>query len=302
MNDRDKEKHEINKLKAQLSIVRSNLKRCENENSNLRMAMSKSVLCRQQMEDEVKRKLEMELKEEVILQSQRKYFKPNSLKDVMSQRIANDLIKTEEEPIKIDQNPISPVFILENTIDWCNLCSDENIAKMKFFRDYFFDDFYSMDFTKFVPEIEKALKSSTKQFVELFSLFCCKKEIFLKFSPVIFDNFQFLQTKIEILINIPAEWTVDLLDNHLKRFIEQNKRLLGQFICNIAANCPFSLYKIYSQNEFEYYLRNLNLINYQIIREICKNKIPGYVDERTLHLIPIEHLRMMFKDEYFDFC
>lgn len=277
-----KDKYEIEKLKAELTILRTACASTEKENSQLRTENSKIALAKNEMEEILKRRLELLQEENRIIENQKRYLGGSTQSPSTTERI-------------------SPRFALHKALSGENFGCEESLKKMRFFRDYFFDDFYSLESSQLFGIIEDAAKFSNRRFLELFALFSCKRDVFAKFSKQAFENSLFLPAKIEVLDSIPPEWTVDMLDTHLKQFVAENKSVLETFICHVAARCPLSLPKVFTKCDFENALMVQTPVHYQIVYEICRNKIQGYVDETTIHLVPRECLKLMFGNDYFDF-
>lgn len=277
-----KEQAEIGKLKAELSILKSAYASMEKENSQLRAENARAAQSRIDAEESLKRKLELLQEENRIVENQKRYLGGGSQSGGVSERI-------------------SPRFALSKALAGEDFGCEESMKKMRFFRDYFFDDFYTLESSQLFSIIEDAAKFSNRRFLELFVLFSCKKDVFVRFSSQAFENSLFLPAKIEVLDSIPPEWAVDMLDTHLKQFVAENKSALGTFICHIAARCPLSLHKVLSKSDFKDALRIPTPVNYQIVYEICRNRIHGYVDETSIHLVPGECLRLTFGNDYFEF-
>lgn len=271
---------ETNMLKAEISILKSNLKRLEKENESLKIEKSKTILNKMEIEEEVKKKINLQLKEEQIKENHKKVFKTNSFVSYSSE--------------------IPPKFILLRTINNSDLSPLEKLQKIQFFRNYFFDDFFTITEKNAFEIVDEYFKINNKLFVEAYSLFSCKKYVFQEFAQNIFCDNSYLPLKIEILENVPPEWTLNLLNGVLGKFIAINTKKLLYFFRNIAEKCPSSLSNILSKQDFNEILINKTPIGDRIILAIAKNKISGFLDETNIHLASPTILKIIYEDEYID--
>ncbi|ELA41648.1 uncharacterized protein VICG_01281 [Vittaforma corneae ATCC 50505] len=272
---------EISLLKAELTLLRANMKKMEKENDILRDEKRRFVLDKFELEQELKKKITLQLKEDKIAENQKKMLKANTI-------------------CTKDSDEISSRFILWQAINCSDFNSDDSLQKFKFFRDYFFDDFFSIPDDNALKVVEHYFKHHTRLFFEAYALFSCKKSVFQQFSQYIFENNSFVQQKVEILECVPPEWTLDLLETSLKRFLVLNKKRLLHFIRNIAEKCPSYLIKVFSKQDFNDVLLHESPIGYKIISSIATQKISGLVDETNLHLVPKPFLEILFDDQYID--
>lgn len=282
MSDDDKRK-EISLLKAETEILRANIKSLEKENEALKREKSKMVLNTFEMEKQIKKKLELELNEERILQNQKKMFKFN----------------TTDRNFQIE---IQPRFILEQSLN-DRLSSYERrdfLHNLKFFRDYFFDDFFSIPEDRAFEIVSHYQKINQSMFMDAFGLFSCKKSIFFHFSKYVFEDNTFLNFKIEILENTQPQWIVELSGSLLKTFIAQNKKRMLRVVCNIADKDPFNLGSIFTKGDFDSMLADDSVVARKILKIIASQKIQGYINETNLHLIPAEYLKMYFVSDFID--
>lgn len=333
---RKNEKEEINKLKAEITLVRNNLKKAEKENFELKQEISKNIILKNKMEEDFKKTMGLKLKENIILENQRKYFKSsskindnNNISNKINENNTNsnskinenmedgvnskkkeffNVNKYESYTNNINNNianyniNIPNSYILNQILSKKDLDSDKNIEKMKFFKNYYFDDFYNLEFNNLNEILENFIKQKNKQSIVLFSIFCFKKTVFTRFCNLIFEDSTYLDLKIEIITNVPSDWVIECINTTLSKFIEKHKNLLGILFINVSESC-FSLCKIFDRSDFD---RMINFmlfdkrISYQIIKNICKNKIDGYIDGKNIHLIPVELLKILFGDKYFE--
>lgn len=273
-------KREMAMLRAELALLRANLKKMEKENDALKIERSKFTMDRYELEEELKRKATLRMQDEMISLNQRKMFRPNSAGS-----------ETEGVPIK---------FILNRTISDADPGPGVHLEKFKFFRDFFFDDFFSIPDARALEVVESCLRLNPRQFLEAYSLFCCKRAVFVQFALPVFENNSYLQMKIEILENVPPAWTIELLDTSLKTFVTINKMKLLNFIRHMADKCPSILCRVLSQEEFTHLLTMRSQIGHMIVTSVATQRIPGFIDETNLHLVPKPLLEAMFGDEYVD--
>ena len=274
---------ENKKLKAELTLLRSKLNKLEKDNSVLKEEKSKMILGRLEVEDEIKKKLLIKEKELKIMENGRKAFKANPLESNYA---------------------ISPKFILENTLDLSNLQTDSFLKNLRFFKDFFFDDFYSITDAKAVEIVEFFEKQSQKEFLDAFEIFSCKKHVFTKFCNTIFEDNSFVKIKIKILTEIFPEWIIELFESSLKGFINKNRSILVEFFANFAEKCPFHLKSVLDKETFNSFLIIENNPSvFKLIFYIVKHRIVYYFDHTNIHLVPKQFVCQFFnisETEYID--
>lgn len=279
---------ENKKLRAELAILRANLVKMEKENDSLKLEKSKLVVNRLEVEQELKKKLGLREKESKIEENQRKAFKMN----------------THES-----QSTISPKYILQSTLDFTTVGSDSTLQSdtflknLRFFKDFFFDDFYSIPDDKAIEVVDFFSTKSLKAFLEAFSLFSCKKAVFFKFLPPVYSENSFIKVKVSTLLEVPPDWIIEVYEPRLKIFIAENKTLLVELFANMAEKAPFYLKQVLDKQTFNAFITYQNPHSYKLLYFVVTQKIKDYIDETNLHLIPEElacHYFSMSKDEYIE--
>lgn len=304
---------EAKKLRAELTILRSNLTKIEKENNNLKMEKSKFILNKFDIEQEIKKKLEIKGKEMRIEENQRKLFRSNNFEDgkikggisedksgISSKFILESTLNFEQRKLcnLEDKNEISSKFITENT--FLNFEQIPFLKNLRFFKDFFYDDFFAIEDSKALEIVEFFHSQSQKEFLDAFDLFSCKKHIFLKFSPLVFEDNSFVKIKILTLLEIAPEWIVESQD--LKRFIATNKSILTELFSKVAEKCPFHLKKVLDKATFNTILNNLSdPMAYKLIFYIAKHHIKDYIDESNIHMIPSEFIKHFYNVPSCDF-
>lgn len=269
------EEQELAMLKAELSIVRTAMKKIEKENESLREDNWKFTLEKHQLEDDLRRKITLQLRDEQLTNNQRKMHKLNNDSEVVSAR-----------------------FVLVNAIDDTTLEPEERLEKLKFFRDYFFDDFYSIGDDKAVEIVNEYYLMSPSMFVAAYALFSGKKTVFDRFINEIFENNSQLPVKIEILECVPPSWTLEHIDGALRVFLVTNKHKLYRYIAGVGERCASYLNRVMSKEDFDILLKTRTAVGERIIRSVVENRIEGFINERNLHLVSEEFLKLMFKEDY----
>lgn len=278
---------ELGLLKAELAILRSNIRCLEKENEMLKREKSRAVLEKIDVEQEIRKRMETQLKDEFLSEKQRKLFKANE--------------KNEEElNLFIKSSGISPKFILDQAIRKNDLFSEDTLQKLRFFKDYFFDDFFQIPDEMALSLVDFYSKESTKLFITAYSLFCCKRVVFQKFAPKIFEDNSFLNSKIEILEQVSPDWILILLDGPLGNFIRVNRRKLLSLVAEVSEKCPSYLIKVFSKEFFNELLENTQPIGNKIIYNVITQKIEGFIDHSNLHLLPKQFLILLNPDFAFD--
>lgn len=298
-NPEDAQNKSVRLLKAELSLLRSQIKGLEKENEVLKIEKSKSAIDKIEVEQEVRKRVDLAVKEVRIAENQKKMFKRN---DTLQQ---NNILEESKKYLKLDASSqvkniateISPKFILDQVISSSNFFSQDALQKLRFFKDYFFDDFFSIPDDKALKVVDFYRMESQLLFLDAYSIFCCKKAVFEKFVQHVFDDNSFLKIKVEILENIPPEWVLELLEGNLKNFILINKKMLLRFVCSIAEKCPLHLHNVLLQREFNELISERSPIGNKIVYFVIKQGIKGFIDENNLHKVPKPFLRLLFHNE-----
>lgn len=287
------------KLRAELAILRSQLRKLEKENSDLRSEKSSFFLAKHEEEKELKRRLNIYQKEYQIRSAQNLAMP------------AGRLSATQPPPdmhgAKHSSRRIGIQYALKFAVNPANLESPEEINKLRFFRDYFFDDFYSIAPEAVVRAItESSLNAST--FVEVFKLFCCHRAVFEAFYGRLFETPFFRSDKISIIESLPIDWIVDALATgdsacaELKKFIAESSTHLFDFFGNVAETRPSLLHRVLLKEGFEQALRAGTAASRRLVTQVCKNGGLGYVDEKNLGCFSEQDLSLCFGSDFYGQC
>ena len=155
-------------------------------------------------------------------------------------------------------------------------------------------------------DIKNALENPSlnhKSFIEIFSLFCCKKEIFDGFVLRMFETSLFIKEKIFILENIPVDWILNESSDifpFIRSFVNANKELFIGLFCTIAEYRASSLGVLFDDECFEIALRKNTAESRRLISLICKAGGLNFVNEKNIHKIDKNDLKLCFKNEYID--
>lgn len=329
MRDSKKTDAEETKLRAELAIVRSHLKKLEKENSELRREKSLFYLNKYEEEKEYKRRLNMFQKEYQIKSTQNMSTdKENTVQNLLvrSQIYHNLHVSASADPSRpvpgllddprcLDNASIDLRYALKMSINLDNLGSKEEVEKLKFFRDYFFDDFYSIDTDAVIRAIQKA-NLDTTSFIAIFKLFCCKKAVFDAFCTRALEAPFFLKEQIYIVENVPLDWVCDCItsadeqhrgagddpglsvqgersssrNNGVKSFVIKNSRSLLGFLGSLAETRPSLLKAVLMQDTFDHALEKGGTEARRLVALVCKHGGLGYMNEKNIHLISKQDL------------
>jgi len=273
----DQSRKDLAMLKAELSLVRSNLKRTERENEALRDEKSRQALDQYNLEAELRRKIGLQLRDDQLMGNQRKMLRASEA-------------GAPEAP--------SAKFVLQSVMDDPRLNPEDRLYRLQFFRDYFFDDFYLIPDRKAV-EVVEGYSQMPGHFVAAYALLSCKKAVFERFAGAVFESNAQLPVKIEILENVPVEWTLEL-GGELREFVQTNRRQLHRYMANVAEKCPMHLSRVLGREEFDWLLERCTGAGERIVRRVAEEGIKGFIDERNVHLVGKEYLKVMFGDDYVD--
>ncbi|KAM0680795.1 hypothetical protein GINT2_001069 [Glugoides intestinalis] len=301
MNEKsdDSQNKSIRLLKAELSLLRSHIKGLEKENEVLKVEKSKSAIDRVEVEQEVRKRVDIAVKEVLIAENQKKMF---TNRETLQK---NKLLEESKKYLKIDPSSqlksisteISPKFILDQVISTSNFFSQDALQKLRFFKDYFFDDFFSIPDDKALKVVDFYRMESQLLFLDSYSIFCCKKVVFENFAQYVFDDNSFLKIKVEILETVPPEWVLELLEGNMKNFILINKKRLLRFVCSVAEKCPLHIHNVLLLREFNEIIAERSPIGNKIAYFIIKQGIKGFINETNMHLVPKQFLCLLFPNE-----
>lgn len=271
---------ELQTANAQISLIKSRLKKIEKENDSMRKELSDLHRSKIEERDEFVKKIEL-------------FERESQMKNTSS---SNKIIGSESTS---NSNKITIRYILKSSLNINNIFFTEEFNKLKFFRDYFFDDFYSIESEDITPVLNQII-SNEKLFVDLFLLFSCKKEICENFISKFFSLSFFISEKVYFLENVPVEWIVseNAVNPLICDFIDKNYTFLTRLFINVAESHPFILQSILSKNEFNEILESRSAKSLKLTDLICRKKIGDYIDHQNIHMIPIKCLKDLFEKDY----
>ncbi|KAI5149982.1 hypothetical protein ENBRE01_2234 [Enteropsectra breve] len=279
---------ELVQIKAQLSLTQNKLKTAEGENVGLRQLQSDTQKRRIEEEEKLKRRLKMYENEYRLRQANiesEKYFKEqNEAKRPPSQPSCSNT------PVFIDSK-IDARHALKNSIDLKNMADEHEIEKIRFFRDYFFDDFYSLDAEQIKEGLKAIPMGKERNFVELFSIFACKKEVFDVFLLRCFEIPGYIERKCYILTNVPSEWLVahdKQIPSVIQAFISSHLCSLLQLFIKITETRPSILSMVLSQSQFDSLIKIDSAEASHFVSAICRRRGLGFINESNFHFLSPE--------------
>ncbi|KAI5172470.1 hypothetical protein PAEPH01_1746 [Pancytospora epiphaga] len=315
----------VDLLNAQLTISKAQLKSLEKDNYELRQQVSSLYRAKNEAEAEYERKLNAYKKEYAIrdaasLMTQNK--SPAVKNGVLtatdgSSRISNTCIENESL-LPIDNSEINLRYAFKQTVNIDALDSREEIEKLRFFRNYFFDDFYSISTEAVVDAIEKC-QLKNDMFMEVFQLFCCKKPVFDEYITRALEMQGYISTQVSILENVPVDWICDCIvantgkidcgadpgqNTHgnyrnacVKNFVINNTTLLLNLLGSIVALQPEALSIVFSKKKFNETLDRKEAAARRLVSLICRGGGHGFIDERNFEKIPLKDLYECYGEE-----
>ncbi|KAI4291847.1 hypothetical protein PAPHI01_1121 [Pancytospora philotis] len=312
------------KLRAELAIVRSQLKRLEKENTELKKEKSLYHLNKYEKDREFKRCLNVYSKEYQLKTVQSQALLHSGASDSQRAYLAPDSPASQSgntsfalppsghpaEPGPADRSSIDLRYALKKSISLGSIASQGEIEKLRFFRDYFFDDFYSLDTAEIIAAIQQTVLPSAL-FMEVFELFCCKKQVFDRFCARALEMTGFFGKQVLVLSNVPVEWICDAVEaaddsdkethqksRSIRAFIKQNAQHLLDLLGRIAETHPRVLRAVLSQAAFDAVLATETAPARRVVLAICKQGGVGYVNEKNLHLLNPHALTLCFGEQY----
>lgn len=275
----------MRRLRAEIVLVRNSLKKLEKENEALKIEKSFSSLERIKQEEQTKRVLRLKDKENSFMENRRSFLE-------------------EEKCLSPSSSPVdSPKRVKAESAVTASLRSifggyDGNphsvIERLNFFMHYFMHELNNCESTVLFNFLDKVMKENTKESVQIFFVFSIRRDVFAKYYKGVFEARGNLQRKLDILNGAPS-WISDFVGD-LLLFINNNKEDLGLFFVNLSKFNSYSFSKIFNRSHFNRMIETgiyNEEIKYQIIKNICQNKIPDYIDYRNINRIPVdlvEHL------------
>lgn len=274
------EHDEVDRLKTEIVILKSELERLNKNNHRLRIGQSE--LYKSMYEKDAEMKQRMRLIE-----------RDNQLKDSQMSFASSG----QKVSAGIDIR-----YALRDFINMRKLSSATFIEGLKFFRDYFFDEFYSLDLTDVIHAIQTS-SLSNEAFVQLFLLFGSRKEFFDIFHFRFFGLPGFVSDKQCVIENVPVDWLLDsnqVFYSGVSHFLRERSGTLIEFYICIATKRPSVLKLALSEVKFTEIVKSKRGQWWQLACAVCKSSGAQYITPHNLHLLPKEALRLYFAAEYVD--
>lgn len=273
-------KAENTTLKGEISLLRQNMLQLEKSNYELRLEKSetnKSMYLNSKKADLELLKIQCKINEN----------KPSIFK-----RSANS-------------NYIDVKWALEHSNSDINFKLEPfEYNRLKFFKEYFYNDFYQFDTKEIIKYIDKFSKEKYKKFLDYFELFACKLDVFNRFFHLVFINNHFIDKKVLLFDQIPLDLIINFRNGDalplLKEFIERYTEKMIIFMYRVISERPFitnllintkTFTKMISQNDYTVkFLKNI----------ISEQGGLNLINKHNIHLFNKEQLKKIYKDDYMD--
>ncbi|KAK6090458.1 hypothetical protein P3W45_000555 [Vairimorpha bombi] len=273
-------KQENIKLKGEVSLLRQNMLTLEKSNYALRLEKSE--------------------------------IHKSNLKSSRKQEI--ELLKIQ---YKINENKPSPFkrFSSTNSIDirWALEHSHSDInfklepfeyKRLKFFKDYFYNEFYQFDTKIIIKYLDEFSRCKYKKFLDYFVLFSCKIDVFNSFFHLVFINNHFIDQKIGLLEDIPLDWIINYRNGEalplIKEFIDKFSEKMVVFMHKVVSERPFVTNLLLDSRVFSEMILVDNYMVRFLIDKVCLNGGLNLINKYNLHYLNKDQLKMIYKDEYMD--
>ncbi|WUR02923.1 uncharacterized protein VNE69_03142 [Vairimorpha necatrix] len=272
-------KTENTKLKGEISLLRQNMLSLEKSNYQLRL--DKSATSKAQILKNKKSEIE-------LLKIQ---YKINENKPCIFKRPNTTTIDIK--------------WALEHSNSQINFkILPFEYERLKFFKEYFFNEFYQFN-TKIVLEhIKMYSKEKYKKFLDFFELFVCKIDVFNEFFGLFFINKMFINKKIKILNEIPVDWIINYKNGEvlpvLKMFIEKYKEKMIVFIYRVVVERPFLSNLLIDTECFTEMIQVKEYTVEFLKNAVCENGGLNLVSKFNIHLFSKDQLKKVYKDDYID--
>lgn len=270
------------RLCAELSISQAQLRRLERENAELRREVSSLTRDKHKAEVEYTRQLNV---------YKREYAMRGAQPSAGAGRASKAAASPGEDGTDAGEAEISLRYALRQAVSVSRLDSREEIERLKFFRNYFFEDFYSLDTEATVAAI-RGMQLENELFMEVFKLFCCKKPVFDEFVTRALEMHGCVGDQVCILENVPVDWICDYIEaaasrsrrrdspghnthanyrnDRLRNFIAGNTALLLGLLGDIAERRPETLVLVLSRASFDRALRSGTAASRRLVSLICR--------------------------------
>jgi hypothetical protein len=267
------------KLKGEVSILRQNMLSLEKHNYELRDEKSKNIKLECKNNDKLRREVSVLHLQNKINENKMMAFKRKKIELSMDIKWA---LQQSETDINFQLYPFE-------------------FKRLKFFKDYFYNDFCQFCTKSVIQEIKHLMKNY-KDFLDFFELFCCKIDVFKEFFVYLFVNDHYIDKKIEIMESVPLEWILGTSDDinitNIRKFILNYPIKMMKFIYKIAENRPFILNIILDRSIFNDLIKTKTYISKLLLNKICKEGGLSFIDHTNLHYLSPQNLKDIYKEEY----
>lgn len=266
------------KLKGEVSILRQNMLSLERQNYELRDVISKSIRADFNTNDKLKKEVNMLQLQNRINENKMMAFKRKKIE--LSMDIKWALQQTDTD-INFQLYPFE-------------------YKRLKFFKDYFYNDFCQFCTKSVIHEIKNVLKNY-KDFIDLFVLFSCKIDVFREFFVYLFINEHYTDKKVEIFENVPLEWVLgssdDLNISNIRNFISKNPQKMICFLYRVADERPFILNIILDKSTFTEIIKSGSYSSRIFLDLVCRKGGLSFVDHTNFHYLSEDNIRELYKEE-----
>ena len=273
---------EASRLKTELEMLKEAEQKREAEIRRLRVEQSQLVRGHIDREEEMRRQISLLECENQFQQNQR------PLASSMSSESQLSLVGMR--------------FALKDFFKADEVCTPSGIERSKFFHDYFFDEFYSIDINRVIQTVQKE-QPTNELFVRLFLIFGSRKEYFDLFYERFFSLVGFPEEQQHALEGCPIEWLLDetqTFRNAILQFINYRRELLFSFFIKLADSWPSLLPQVFPCDAFDAILSCKAGQWRQLARAFCKSYGQFYITPKNFHLIPQDALKLYYGDLYID--
>lgn len=276
----DKIKQENLKLKGEVSLLRQNMLTLEKSNYTLRLEKS-------------------EIRKSNLISSKKQ--------EIELLKIQYKINENKPSPFKRSSstNSIDIKWALEHSHSDINFKLEPfEYKRLKFFRDYFYNEFYQFDTKIILKYLDEFSRSKYKKFLDFFGLFSCKIDVFNSFFHLVFINDHFIDQKIGLLEDIPLDWVINYKNGEalplIKEFIDKFADKMVGYVYKVVSERPFVTNLLVDSKMFS---RMLLVDSYMVrflVDKVCMNGGLNLINKYNLHYLNKDQLKMMYKDDYMD--
>ncbi|KAF9762495.1 hypothetical protein NGRA_1962 [Nosema granulosis] len=266
------------KLKGEVSILRQNMLSLEKQNYELKDEKSRSIRADFNSNDRLKKEVNMLQLQNRINENKMMAFKRKKIELSMDIKWA---LQQSDTDINFQLYPFE-------------------YKRLKFFKDYFYNDFCQFCTKSVIEELRRMLKNY-KDFIDFFVLFSCKIDVFREFFVYLFINEHYIDKKIGIFEDVPLEWILGTSDDsnisNIRNFISKNANKMVHFLYKVADERPFILNIILDKSTFTGIIKTRTHTAKTFLDLICQKGGLGFVDHTNFHYLSESNLRDLYKEE-----